>query len=386
VTALDLAFVLYIVVYCLLEAVNASELRYEARLTAAIEPTFWFLAYASARSVVGSIDEGVAAIRAFSMPVFLVAPIAIGQALHFEPITNLTSAIVTSDGFTNRLESGSLLRAVGLVGGWTSFGTYSTGLATAAVALLIAGRRYGVGRLGYPYVVLALAIAQLLTTLTFSTMIALLVVLFGAARYLNLRAGFLFGLVVSAIVLIALFGGSLEERFGEQYDGRVRLIGWLPDWMPNTIAYRVYIWTSQTIPMILQRPWSGWGNGVYDALDPGGVGSLSRRVPSGNDWLSPESQWFGVLMNGGVIGLTSLLFLLVAAGALLWKARSVAEATWLAVPLFWFFIANLAICLTALNFTNKGLPGVFWPMVGIVSGIALAGRTESQRLANPIKS
>ncbi|WP_243226777.1 O-antigen ligase family protein [Microbacterium sp. CIAB417] len=369
----DIALILYILGTAAVEVYDGYLLKYSAILNGLIEPTFWFLAYMAARTTIGNQRDAQLVLRGLIIPIFLAAPLSFAQALNFGPAIQFTTSVVSGDGFASAVEDGNLLRAAGLVGGWTSFGAYVTGVFTAAIALLIIARERNQRSGIFPFAVIGLCILALLTTLTFSTTIAFVVILLGTFRRLGVRPGFLFAIVGAAIGAALLFGPLIAARIGEQYDGRERFVSWLPEWVPNTIGYRVHVWIDQTIPTIMQRPITGWGYKVYDAtFGRTDVTDPDRVVPKTLQWTSPESQWFAALTTGGVLGLGFLLLLIVALGVVLWRGLHRAESSSVAAPVWWLFVANVGIGFTAISITNKGLPGMFWPLVGIVAALTLS--------------
>ncbi|KRA25698.1 hypothetical protein ASD65_15655 [Microbacterium sp. Root61] len=387
VTAIDVAFVLLIVVSAAVELHNGYYLHYGAILNGLIEPIFWFLTYFAARTAITDVASAVAALKAFVLPIFIAAPISFAQALRFAPVLDLTVSIVSGEGFASAVEDGRLLRAAGLVGGWTSFGAYVSGVFAAALALLIMAKERGTRSDLYPFLVIGLCIASLLTTLTFSTTIAFVVILLGTLRRLGIRPGMLAALCVAGFAAAAIFGALISERIGQQFDGRTRFVEWIPEWVPNTIGYRAYVWIGQTVPTILERPVTGWGSKVYDAtfgrsdaLDP------DRTVPTGLVWTSPESQWFATLMTSGIVGLVPLVLLLIAIAVVLWRGLKNRGSSWIATPVWWLFLANVAIGFTAISFTNKGLPGAFWPLVGIVAALSIPRRSNTDPESQPLPS
>ncbi|MFL1597292.1 O-antigen ligase family protein [Gordonia amicalis] len=364
------AFSVYALGSAAIELYNGSVLGYRPIVDGLFESLFWLLSFLAAVAVVTSGDAAVASLRGFILPVIVAVPVAIGQALDIEAVIKFTTNAVSGKGFVENVADGDLLRAGGLVGGWTSFGAYLSGVFAAALALVILARTMKRPPPMLAFVVAGLCVVGLITTLTFSTALAFCLIFAACSR----RLGFSLGVLASALAAVTLafvaFGSRIQDRLQEQFDGTAGFVGWLPEWVPNTIGYRVYVWSNQTIPAVLERPITGWGNKVYVVtVEKYGAMDIDRMRPTGLIWSSPESQWFWTLMNGGVLGLLLLLVLLAGLARPLFQARKVRAASWLGIPVLWLFVSNVAIGFTAITITNKGLPGVLWPLVGFVVGL-----------------
>ncbi|MFC9978798.1 O-antigen ligase family protein [Gordonia sp. NPDC127522] len=364
----------------IVEMYNASTLRYEPIVDSLVEPAFWFLSFVAACSVVTNSETAESLIKGFILPVFLAVPLAVAQVLDIEPVIRFTTLVVSGRGVADSVAEGELLRAGGLVGGWTSFGAYLTGVFAAAIALMILNRQRSEPLTILPLAVAVLCIVGLLTTLTFSTAIAFVVLLVGSARRLGFHPG-VFAAAVGAVVLaVFAFGSRIRSRFAEQFDSSVGYVDWLPEWVPNTLGYRIFVWGSQTIPSILERPVTGWGNKVYlVTLQEFGAADVDRIRPAGLEWSSAESQWLWTLMNSGVLGLALLVILLCGILSPIRLGWRSSEARWIALPVALLLASNIAIAFTAIGLTNKGLPGTLWPLLGVVAALA-GGRQE---LAKP---
>ncbi len=385
VLALDLAFIAFVVGLTVIEIVNAATLHYPAVLSSQGEPVFWFLAYAAARFAVSDAQQAAAALKSFVLPIFVVAPLSVAQLLRVEPVLDFTTSIVTAHGFEAKVGRDALLRAVGLIGGWTSLGAYASGIFAIGVALLVLARsgRSPKGLLGFVLAILLCSIVTVLTTLTASTILAFGLILLGSVRYLRLHFSVYLSMAGMVLLGVIVFHGPLLERFHQLFAPNNRVQDWLPGWVPNTIAHRVNIWRSETIPAIAEQPWTGWGRGVYQAaLPPDSLGNSERLVPSGLRWASADSQWLSTTMTSGLLGLLLLLALLVCAGVVVVKGTRIAEAAWLARPVGWLFFANLLIAFTAMNLTNKGFPGVIWPLIGFVVALSAFASVEGADIAD----
>lgn len=373
---LDLSILLFTLVRAGTEAYNSAELGYSLDLLRFAEPIFWLLSYAAVRSVVIDVPQAVALGRAFLWPALVSAPLAVAQALGVPAVNTFTSTFVTSDGFTNRIESGGLLRAVGLVGHWTSFGSYMTGIVALAVALLIIHRRRGLGDSLLPLGALGAAIVGIAASLTFSAGLIAFIVVLVCFRAAGIRPGALYSFVIAGGTAAVLLGAAIGERFLQQTVVQTSRVPWLPEWVPNTLQFRAYIWTTETLPMMKQRLLTGWGLDVYDVAS--GNAEQGRTYPRGLNWLSPESQWFGTAMTGGILTLACLVLLLVAALTVLIRARKVESTAWIARPVLALLAATVVFASTAPMLTNRGLPLVLWPLIAMVVALSMVQPDQDQ--------
>lgn len=379
--SIDFVIAVYVIGNLVLEFVNSAELGYRINVGPILDPVTWALGYAAARAAVSSRLQAVEFTRGLVTPVFFVLPLCVAQILDLGSINEWTTALVTSDGFATRVEEGSLLRAVGLVGHWTALGSYLVVIMAAALALLIDARQRENRVSRFALVAIFAASISLITTLTFAPMLigATLVILLVGQTGFRLRIFVLMG--IAGVVAYVLLGSFFEERVSQQTDGPIGRLSWVPEWVPNTLRYRMLIWITETVPMITERPMTGWGDGVYskitESADP------ERTYPRLLEWLSPESQWLGAAMSSGVLGLLLLVALLVSALTLISRARHWASAGWLARPMWILFLATVVAASIAPMFTNKGLPLAAWPLVGVIAALGLADKRGAGEPVHP---
>ncbi|WP_308796896.1 O-antigen ligase family protein [Agromyces silvae] len=389
VRGVDIATAAFVVVLVIVELVNSVELSFNVDYVGMLSPLFYFAGYLAARGAVRTAMDALRFLRSFVLPIFVIAPLAIGQSLGVPAITNFVLTIAPGAGALRRLENDGLTRATGLVGHWTGFGGYLIIVVAAALAILIITARHTpkAGKATElrleksnfrPLAIWALlfAFVCLVTTLTFSVVLTAAVTVLLCAR----AAGFgrqvilLFGAV--GVVGAVAFGALIEVRLNQQFAGRggTALPG-LPEWLPSTLNYRLRIWLEQTIPMISDRPITGWGNGTYEAVfggrEPG------RVYPAQLSWHSPESQWFGTAMTYGVTGLVAQVILLTAVCVLLVRAARQASVRAAALPLLVTFVCAVATSITVPLFTNRGFPVAFWILVGVVAGLQAGAQSKS---------
>lgn len=368
----DVAFLMFIAGGAAIELFNGARFNYTPQLNQLIEPVFWCLGYLSARIGIRSRDSAVRALKAFIAPIFLIAPISLAQSLNVGPVVEITTRFVTSDGFERRLESGGLLRAVGLIGGWTSLGAYASGIFAMALALILDARQSRRRSSAFGIIASAFCLITLVTTLTFSVVLAFGVILIGCMKRLGLRPGMMISIGTGALIAVVALRPLLERRLDEQFDRYPRYQSWLPDWVPNTLAFRTHVWVDQTVPAMAEHGWLGWGRGVYEAVfRPQTTSSPERVTPTGLVWTSPESQWFAMVMTAGIVGLIFLLILVAGQVVIVRAGSTMPQISWLIIPTSWLLLSNIAIGFTATTLTNKGITGVLWPLIGIIAALTI---------------
>jgi O-Antigen ligase len=369
-SGVDCAVAVYCSVRVVLELWNAAELGHTPRLDALAQSVLVGLAYTCARITVDRSDSRARFLLMFSLPGVGSAMVGVLQVIAPIHLTVLTLALTDSDSVLVRSAAGQFVRATGLVGHWTGFGAYLCG---TAAALLVVASSAEVGRYGRRFAAVGIAACGLscLATLTFSVALwfVSLLVLCGLRqrrRVMILAAGSV--LLCSAAAWA--YWDVIQARLFEQYDRRSGSFSGAVGFVPETLVYRWRVWQEQTIPAILERPLTGWGQGVYIELGQWPNG------PTTVLWPSAESQWFLTLMTGGLVELAVLGVLLGS----VWRAL---RRTWSpgSRVMFTSLMMAMTTAATVPVFTNVGFPLTFWVGVAAVSGtvVAPAGAVDRTR-------
>ncbi|SER00031.1 O-antigen ligase family protein [Microlunatus flavus] len=358
-TAVDGVFVLYLVVRVAAELVDSGGLR-GAQLGTVGDLAVSYAALWAARLAVGrpaELPRFLLVLVVTSVPVSVVAVLQIADVPR---LNRLLVATTQSGGLADRLADGSDLRATSTIGHWTNLGGYLLGIITLGCLALTLGRswRRSPGLL----VVVGLAVVAQLATLTLAPVLVTVLVLVATARRLRLRAVALGAAALVVVVGALLLGGLVLNRVQDQLSRRSSSPG-LTNLLPETIAYRVVIWRRETLPAIAERPWTGWGNGLYLP------GSGTPR-PAYLRWMSPESEWFRVAVQAGVPALLVLLALLLV---VLLRLRRAARADGRWSLLVWYLSGLLVISCLHSHLSGRGTPLVLWVAVGVVLAAASAG-------------
>lgn len=372
---LDASVVLLTLVTAMVEALNASYLNYAPDFMFVIRPMIWLAIYWAARLSIHSLEDARRLLTWFALPAVPSVALGLAQIMGIDAAQQLIVRLSPdSGGFISRLEDGRLIRATALVQHWTSFGSYLCTIVAASMALLGLARVHKIGREWVAWTLLGVAGFGVLTTLTLAPIVTAFFIFLGGLRTARAvaRAAPMILLVglVAAVSLGALFAERLEQQFATS---RVAASSGEGSWMPSTLAYRYNIWITETIPMIKDRPATGWGSSVYEAAlstqDP------RRTYPYQMDWASPESQWFNLLMTFGVIGFAAFLLMFMMMAATIRRA-AVAGSQWISKPTLLLFLLMLVSAFTAPVFTNHGLPVGLWTLLAVAAAFT-ARRTPS---------
>ncbi|MGH9073643.1 MAG: O-antigen ligase family protein [Acidimicrobiales bacterium] len=252
-------------------------------------------------------------------------------------------------------------RATGPFSHWTPLAGYLFVVLLAGLALILEGdpplpRR----RL---LLILLLAATALLLTAELSAMFGTVVgaVILGA-WYGRLRQVVRW-LGVGAIVLGVAFGSYFGHRLHDEFTrtaGSAR-----SSLVPQTIEYRLQIWTGQYFPAIGEHPVAGWG----------------AELPSNINWQYTESQYVTLLMEGGVL-------VLGAYGGLMWclfaRSRRLGRRSRAPTPpnegrAMARSLAVMVALLVPMNavfpyFSSGGLAQPFWVVAAILAAASSSGR------------
>lgn len=351
---LDLSFGLFALGSLFAEYINSSELG-SFDIIGAINPAFFLVGYFAARIAVAGRMSAYEALRAYCMPAIPAGFVSVAQ-IGSVPISKLVLKIAPGPGLESRIIDGRLIRATGFVGHWTGLGFYFCSVLAAGCAALLLARSIGGRPRRSIYWALGLAALGAVSSLTLSAIATAVAIALVTLFVIGLRPGRLLLLTGGVMIVYFQFGSLLEERVTQQTAYRKEYV---PDWVPNTIAYRWKIWTEQTVPVLKERVWTGWGSDVYSG------GSRPRRL----EWGSPESQWLGTAMTSGVIVAGLLGVTLVVALRLLmrsaWRSR---HLRW-QLPVGALVLCALISSFTVPVFTNRGLPVGLWFIIGVVAAV-----------------
>lgn len=319
-------------------------------------PVPYFLLYATVRSVVTDAATVRAALRLLLLGAYPVCLVAVLQFFDVGPVRAAVVALTGSPSAPLPGESG-VVRATGVFSHWHELGGYLLMLVLLALTLLLRpGQRVLPRRalLG----VLALAGVSLLMTTTLVVIGGTVAgVLWLAHRHGVLRraAGLL---ALAALAGGVVLGSNLVSRLGRQFGDRQPLYEIAQTsvpLLPQTISYRLQVWTEQYLPEVLRSPLVGWG----------------PQLPAAISWRYTESVYLTLLMRGGVLLLLAYAAFVVATWVVARRTPVDAAPEQRAVATVVATTAVLFAVMQTINpyFTSVGYPHVLWALLGTLPAV-----------------
>ncbi len=370
--ALDWLLFIYGVGWAAMAGINAVLLHEHLTISnwgTAIGQLQFFLIYRGVRVSLRSRKERRNALIAFLIASIPVSLLAIAQQSRLHAIDSL---IVKLTGSTVLGSSAYhvFMRATGPFDQWTALAGYLTVvlIPLCSFALLYTFR----DRPRTMKVVTALSMSALMLTAEISAMGGLLAgaVILGVWARRSKRV--LTWLGVGTLVVIIAFGSYLGQRMVTEFGttaGSSRSVG-----VPQTIAFRWQVWTTEYVPAIAAKPLTGYGISL-----PGNV-----------DWQYTESQYITLLMEGGII-------VLVLFGAMSWamidRARKAARSSDPMEVALGRALVVLSVVLIPMDaiwpyVSNGGLPQALWALFGLLApaSATFGGVLVARRQPEPEKS
>lgn len=336
------------------EYVNSSDLSYPFRPVNAIVGSLFLLAYWTVRLSVNTHQDAVNFLRGFVLPAIPVALLAAAQS-GSAGVSRWVLLVAPSEGLSNRLEDGRLIRATGLIGHWTGLGFYFCAMLAASLVLTFIRRGRSRSVIGITGA--ASSLIGVFSSLTLAAILTSGAILLSAIVLRGRTLGPFIGVVAAISVIWFYFRDLLGDRIEQQLAARPE---WVPAWIPNTIAFRMKIWTEQSIPVASERPFWGWGSGLFSA---------DRQRPYQLSWPSAESQWFAQMLSAGVVSMVLLAALIAAmlySGIKLSRDYSYGRGVY---PFIALVIMTFASSFTAPVYINRGLTIPLWILFGLVCAL-----------------
>lgn len=222
-----------------------------------------------------------------------VAIIAVLQLFNIGPVREFLTLITGNPEIAHPL-SWKTYRASGTFVSWHALGMYLAISAVIGFAVLFGGQVSGRQRRRVMFL-LFLIVVGLLSSLTATPIFLFIlgVIFFLRRSRINKYAPLL--LVGSvAIVLATPLAGMLEMRLENQ----VEPVSSEYSWLPQTVAYRLTVWSRDYGPIISDNIWDGYGPlGEFDT----------------SAFKYTESMYVSLLLTGGIFLLFAFLVMLLAA-------------------------------------------------------------------------
>jgi hypothetical protein len=305
----------------------------------------FFVIYRAVRTSLRTPSERRTAVAVLLVAATPVALLAVLQQLHVGPVVRFLTTV--TGGLSGPTTVGAATRATGPFDNWAVLAGYLLPLLLVLCALTMSGQ---IGRhRRAAWIIGVVALTGFLLTEELSAILLLcigtivLAVQYGLGRRALRFAGA--AVVVGALIAAPFLATRLDQEFSSNA-GSGRHAG-----VPQTLAYRWNVWTTQYIPAIEARPLGGYG----------------AELPASIQWRYPESQYIAYLMEGGfpllvLFGGLSLAMLKRSRDGArskdpfdqaLGRALAVTVVAMLVMNLIWPFLSN------------AGLPQVLWCLLAI---------------------
>jgi hypothetical protein len=282
-----------------------------------------------------------------SVPVSLLA---VAQILGPESVQNLlvkitATTVFDTHGFT------PLRRATSVFSIWHSLGAYLVLIILVVIALLLERSRSALMTIGL-VALLLLSFAALALTLTTTAILMAVVggIIVGLWYRRLLVVAIVFGITGAAAAITV--GGSLIARLGNQAEASQSGL------LPQTLAYRVQVWTEQYLPFVSKHLALGYG----------------PELPPGVAWQHTESGYLTLLLRGGIplLAVTAVLVVAVYLLARRTQRETVDSDRALAMALGALCLLLPVGSLVFPYLNNSGLPLLMFPLWGLL----VAGANE----------
>lgn len=342
---IESAAYLFVVGGIVLELYNSIQLEHQPRFDTSLQWLFYIVGFLAARLTIKNDGDRITLLRGLVLVAPFLAIIGIAQAVNYPPIVHFVLDITQSSSALGRYERNEFTRATGLIGHWTGFGSYLIVMAVGILALNLLKSRLGQKDTKFFVLRIVLVGLGILCTLTLSSIVAFFlvtIVYLWKSRRLGLFSA---GAIIAMGVSSSVIGDLLQRRLTDQFGYNPGALAQNDGLLPETLAYRFEIWSQQTIPAISERPLTGWGQGFF--LEFG----KWLNFPNYVTWQSAESQWLLSLINGGVVGLILMIFVVFE----IYRGFARQERDIKSV-LTVFLLSCVATAFTVPQFTNAGLP------------------------------
>jgi O-antigen/teichoic acid export membrane protein len=318
-------------------------------------PAQFFILYRAVLTTLTTDRQRQVALRLLLIASVPVSLLAILQEIHAPGIANLLASITDSQIFST---SGGVSRATGPFAIWHDLGSYLFVIVVLGVSLLINRSSQVLSPRVLSGVVVLAGIAQI-TTVSITPIAGTAVGVLVLAATARQRQQWMGRVVALIVALGVVFGPILITRYRQQFafSAPVKQIPYLPE----TINFRIAVWTTEFIPLIAKHLVTGFG----------------PDTPPDLSFSYTESVYVTLLLRGGV------LLLLLYAGLMItlaFRARDFwndpdTERRAVAQTLLVVIFLVVFMQMTTNYFVNAGFPFIFW----ILAALLTAGTKDGVR-------
>jgi hypothetical protein len=327
-----------------------------------VGPFQFLLIFRVARTALTKESDRQRALRWIIVASVPVSGLAVAQRFGGSTIVNFLSNVTDSSNYQFN-ETYFTARVTGPFSHWHLLGGYLMVIILASVALMMENRRNRVLALKWLVPILLLNLLAVALTLTITIILGVIggiivvALMTGrAGRYLGYLAITLGAAAFAASPLVA---GRITDQFASNAAN-----GGSP-YIPQTLSYRITVWTQQYGPALHGRWVSGYG----------------PSIPPEVTWKYTESLYISLLLRGGI----PLLILFAAfQGSMYFAARKQLKAPSPTQQAAARVVAAIAIVLVPMHaifpyFASVGLPHLIAGMAGLMlSGYRRPGVSEDR--------
>jgi hypothetical protein len=302
------------------------------------------------RAVLTVVETETERRRALALVLLTSVPVSVLALLQYAGIGAVSAALASATGAGQLLSHQEAYgaRMTGLFPHWQMLAGYLFVIVTVGLCALISGERRVLPTWA-TVAVTAAASAAMVTTGTFATAIGAVVaaVAFGVWQGRSGRVAAALALV-AAMVAIA-FGPLIQERV--QYSFASAPGADRHALVPQSVAYRLDLWTEQMLPAIGGRWLTGYG----------------PDLPTTISFEYTESMYLTLLFRGGVPLLLVYAGLMLALGAAAWQlARAGRGADRVLGRAVFALVVMLGVLhLLEPYFVTSGLPHLLWILAAL---------------------
>ena len=317
-----------------------------------VGPFQFLLIFRVARTALTKESDRQRAMRWMICASIPVSLLAVGQRFGGSSVVNFLSNVTASDNYQFNATYFSA-RVTGPFSHWHLLGGYLLVIILMSTALMMENRRNRVLALKWLVPIMLLNLLAVMLTLTITIilgviggMVVVALMTGRAGRYLGYLA---ITLGVAAFAASPLVAGRITDQFASNAAN-----GGSP-YIPQTLSYRIAIWTQQYGPALHGRWVAGYG----------------PSIPPEVTWKYTESLYITLVLRGGI---PLLLLFLAFQGSMYFAARKQLKAPSPTQQAAARVVAAVAIVLVPMHaifpyFSSVGLPH----LIAGLAGLMLAG-------------
>jgi O-antigen/teichoic acid export membrane protein len=325
-------------------------------------PIQFFILYRAVLTTLTTQRQRQVALRLLLFASVPVSVLAIVQEMHPPGIAKLLASATDSQLFVT---TAGVSRATGPFAIWHDLGSYLFVIVLLGVALLV-NQSYRVMKLRTLAGIVVLAGIALITTVTITPIAGTAVGVLALAVTAHPRKQWVVRTAGLIVLLSAAFGPILAARYEEQYalQAPIKQIPYLPE----TINFRIAVWTTEFIPVLVKHLVTGYG----------------PDTPSNLAFSYTESVYVTILLRGGLplLFLYAGLMLSLALRAHDLRNDHDVERRVVAQVLLLVIVLVVFMQLTTNYFVNAGFPFLFWILAALLTA-GTGNRTRRRWATSP---